>query len=580
MAFLKPNLLYLLPLALLPILIHLLSRLRIRTISFPTLRFLYPEEKTRFHWFRLRDLLLLIVRSILIGLLVLIMAQPKTKGMITRPIRLIIDDSYRMEPLLSKSRDRAIELIDQYQVDELRLLSRDDGLRAPPRELKRRLGRINCSFLSPKLRGMGEDMVNVLITDLALPILPSSPIPDTIWYIDVGRHTANLQVDLVTTTDPVVMAGMRNRIRARVRNRGDRSTETRIKLFCGGREEEHQILIPERGCHTVDFGIGFSNIGVYPGWVEIDADSIRGDNRRYFVLQIPARVQIGIFFQDSTGLGYLRTGLEVGPYDFEILRFDRLAKIDPDRFELIIFYNPITLKRWQRRLIEAWINHSKGMIFFLGREPDAQVDSLLSPFVHGFTLQKGFGYKAVDRFRVYRYLEVQKLKGEVLVPIGNDPLVLREKNLILVMTDLDLSATDLPLRNNFIPFLYHLIALLVPGGIEDHRVGIPIRCADHDVIVTTPEGDRLAPNGVFQPKIPGIYRYHDRLWAVNVDPEGGMIEEIPERIRKDFHLLPFPKQGGRDLTPYLISAFLLLLLIELLIAHTGSGRSKSESRSR
>ncbi len=199
MAFLKPNLLYLLPLALLPILIHLLSRLRIRTISFPTLRFLYPEEKTRFHWFRLRDLLLLIVRSILIGLLVLIMAQPKTKGMITRPIRLIIDDSYRMEPLLSKSRDRAIELIDQYQVDELRLLSRDDGLRAPPRELKRRLGRINCSFLSPKLRGMGEDMVNVLITDLALPILPSSPIPDTIWYIDVGRHTANLQVDLVTT---------------------------------------------------------------------------------------------------------------------------------------------------------------------------------------------------------------------------------------------------------------------------------------------------------------------------------------------------------------------------------------------
>ena len=66
--------------ALLPLLIHLISRRRVATIDFSSLRFLKELERKRIRRVRLRQILLLIVRSLIILAAALSLARPTLKG--------------------------------------------------------------------------------------------------------------------------------------------------------------------------------------------------------------------------------------------------------------------------------------------------------------------------------------------------------------------------------------------------------------------------------------------------------------------------------------------------------------------
>jgi hypothetical protein len=76
LSFLNPAFLWALPVASIPILLHLLSRRRLPEVPFPTTSFLHALEPREIRRIRLREILLLVLRTLALLLLVLAFARP------------------------------------------------------------------------------------------------------------------------------------------------------------------------------------------------------------------------------------------------------------------------------------------------------------------------------------------------------------------------------------------------------------------------------------------------------------------------------------------------------------------------
>jgi len=80
LTFLSPSIFWLLGAISIPVLIHLLSRLRVNKVEFSTIRFIKELETSSIRKVQIQQLLLLLLRILAIASLVLMMAQPVTQG--------------------------------------------------------------------------------------------------------------------------------------------------------------------------------------------------------------------------------------------------------------------------------------------------------------------------------------------------------------------------------------------------------------------------------------------------------------------------------------------------------------------
>ena len=122
MTFLQPILLYALPLILLPVLIHLLNRLRHRTQQWGAMRFLVAASRSSVNRARLKQFLILLFRTLAVLMLILFLARPLTGGWMgwafaSAPdtVLILLDRSASMETRLAGTprsrREQAIDLI-------------------------------------------------------------------------------------------------------------------------------------------------------------------------------------------------------------------------------------------------------------------------------------------------------------------------------------------------------------------------------------------------------------------------------------------------------------------------------------
>ena len=113
MTFLQPFILYGLPLILLPVLIHLLNRLRYRTQKWAAMRFLLSAQKQSIRRSRLRQWIVLLMRMLAVLAIILFLARPMTGGWSgffssgePEIILLALDRSASMETLLPNGETR------------------------------------------------------------------------------------------------------------------------------------------------------------------------------------------------------------------------------------------------------------------------------------------------------------------------------------------------------------------------------------------------------------------------------------------------------------------------------------------
>lgn len=80
MTFLNPFVLFGLAAASIPLILHLLNLRKLRTIEFSSLRFLKELQKTSMRRIRFRQILLLVLRTLLVIALVLAFSRPALRG--------------------------------------------------------------------------------------------------------------------------------------------------------------------------------------------------------------------------------------------------------------------------------------------------------------------------------------------------------------------------------------------------------------------------------------------------------------------------------------------------------------------
>ncbi|HCA80475.1 MAG TPA: hypothetical protein DEP53_12155, partial [Bacteroidetes bacterium] len=151
MTFLNPLALFGLLAASIPILLHLLNLPKLRTIEFSTLTFLKELEKTKIRRLKLRQILLMILRTLLVLLIVLAFARPTIRGSFAGSIGshartsavLLIDDSFSMTTedergeLLRQARQAAKDVTQLFADGDEAFLLRLSALPDPASEEER-----------------------------------------------------------------------------------------------------------------------------------------------------------------------------------------------------------------------------------------------------------------------------------------------------------------------------------------------------------------------------------------------------------------------------------------------------------
>ncbi len=361
--------------ALLPLIIHMISRRRVDTIDFSSIRFLKQLERKKIRRVRVRQILLLIIRSLILLFVALAIARPTLRGAFEggistharTSVAIVIDDSASMSRRVEDgalfdgavATGRAIA----------RLLSGGDEAflltASSPTGIVVRDGTFSPDVLADELDGLspteaGTDYRRAVAT--ALEYLAASrnlnrelyvvgDMQQSGWEREVGSlaerssetrlpvetnsevglsaETAGneMRVYLIPVTGPtgncaVTSVRVERRyggtpgmyaVVAEMRNLAARSCDIPVRLFVDG------VQVGQTGV-TMDAGAGASAVFStavdvhewHSGWVEIPADVLDVDNRRYFVIRPEERIEVLVVRSDGAPGSSGRVGAPQG----------------------------------------------------------------------------------------------------------------------------------------------------------------------------------------------------------------------------------------------------------------------------
>lgn len=538
LGFLLPKLAWLSLLALAPIVIHLLNRIRLRRVDFSSLRFLHNVRRERFNWLRLKELLLLIARTALLLFLFLGLSRPFLKhGLfgIRREVSavLIIDDSYSMQ--YGGNADQAKQAAKAYLAQltgtsEAAVLtsrlagqpvSRLEGLTRDLRGLAHALDSIEPSYTAVDLAPAVEQAQAlldkailptreiVIFTDLQRRALAPVPKmegkPYALLAKDCGRsEERNCAVTKVSAKDRLPEPGTPVSLNATLHNFGSADETRVVTLNAGGATESRTISIPAGDSKTIDFDRQFVEPGTHTGFVSLDSDSLATDDQRFFALDIPSRLPVLIVGDTPEDTLYLSRALAPdtsGLFAVRTRLSPALRTVDLRRFKAVALVNPASLTAFDWQRVADYTRQDGGLLLALSRE--LKDKSFLSQYAGFQAEMKPTGFVTIEKPdsrhpvleifkghadltlpRFFHYSKLVPLNASVLASFSDgSPWLLESKTdrVIIAASGLSLADNDLPFRALFVPLVHRLTSYLAREKLRrDYLVG--------DTIITEAPG--------------------------------------------------------------------------------------------
>lgn len=542
MSFLSPLWLALGAAVAVPLILHLLRRHIETRVEFPAARYLARAEKENVRRVKLRNLLLMLLRALAVLLLALAAARPigwlMGAGHVPTALAVVVDNSLSTgiidggAPLLNRLKEGARAVVDAASAtDRLWLVTVDGqvtgGSKTAVRDAVDRLdvygGRGDLHAAMTRAAGL------VLAAGLdvrALAVLTDGQA--TQWTGDVSLG----DVRVIVYTPPAPGTTPLNRSVAVADPRPARWTPRGaiVVRAAGADSATYRVSLGDR---TLARGLLRGNDEVMVraepplrGWtsgkVELAPDELRGDDERFFAVWIgpPPAVRVhpgaGSFARsavDALSQSERATagdGLEIAPAD-GVTRLPALLLAPPD---------PVRLGAANRALERL------GVPWRLG---DVRRDE---------TVARGSGFDGTEVRMRYPLRLVGTVPSDTLATASGEAWIVAGERYVLIGSPLDASATNLPIRAPFLPWLADIVAqrlagdgatmiVAVPGG----RVRLPAYVTGlerDDGQVVTPAADGSAPAR------PGVYflrRGAERVGAlvVNPEPEESRLARLDER---------------------------------------------------
>ncbi|MBU1937372.1 BatA domain-containing protein, partial [bacterium] len=339
MTFLNAALLFALTLGLLPILIHLLTRQRLKRITFPTLRFLKELQRRKMRQLKLRQILLLILRTLAILALVLAMARPvlqSTAGILPgvharTSVFLVIDRSASMgteTPEGTRLREASVrtqEILSLLQEgDEAQIIWADAEPTLSPPEPTSRFRAVREAVSEARSTKGGSNLTKALelarfnvsksknlhreiyvLSDFSVSAwpegLPGGPLfsPDVkLFLLPVGQERfSNVGITDVRILSRLMTPGRPVELQATLKNSSRQALPDRlVSVFLDGRRvASRAVSIGASETQQVEFRFVPEMPGAQGGYVKLEeGDDLAIDDQRNFVLNVPDQLKIGL----------------------------------------------------------------------------------------------------------------------------------------------------------------------------------------------------------------------------------------------------------------------------------------------
>ena len=569
-----------------PILLHLIQRRQPPIVVFPAVRYLVDTTREHQKRLKLRNWLLLLIRTLLIVFLVLAAAGP------TAPIKgapghspaamvLVLDNSLSSGVVvngtsrLSTFRDAARDILDRSTPEDRLWVMLADGL--PRRGDKVALTRlIDSAEATPARLDLGNairDAQAVLATqDLPGEIVVISDLQaSAVSAADVSRPLLILRPDGpisrnlgVAAIDPGPQPWSLAGSRVTVSVTGDTALSIPVSIRLGDRP-------PRQALASVGLPTSTALAGPTSGWwsvrADLDPDELLGDNERIGVVRIAPVAQVSW----TDDLKYLGAAAQVLLSNGRIGRGTEvtLGRLGPSFSVVEPPADPAELGAVNRTLEQRGVGWRFGRLVTASASTDSGI--------------------LVGRERIEQRYTLEPIgsgRTGVMATVSGAPWIVRGAGIVLLGSRIDPAWTGLPLSAAFMPFVDALLnrvsrgEITLAGGFPLEPVNLP----DQVTEVRLGERSWRAEGGApFRPGESGIHFLlsgQDTVGAlaVNFDPRESNLARASDAAVEDlWHgaTIVTPEEGPSrafslgirsDLRGPLLWGALLLGLAEILLA--------------
>jgi hypothetical protein len=414
--FLNSVLLFGLLAGLIPLLIHLFNRHKVKKVYFSSLMFLKSMQKSYLRRVKIRQVLLLLIRTLIILFIVLAFARPTIKGSLgakfgskaKSSVVIILDDSYSMGfetkdgsffEIGKKKASQILDLLEPGDDATLLFLSQAGENIKPtfdfhfPRE---QLTQAKISFLPKKLGAGLQRAFQILKVSKNLNrevYLISNFSPSgwenvkkeylekenkiKLFLIEVGNQEKdNFAIEEINLKDQLIELGKPFEIKAQIGNYSDNPVQNfLIGLYVDGkRVSQTDIEIEKDNKATVKFIHTAETPGQHYGYLEITDDDLLSDNRRFFSFYIPERINLLLVGEKEDNL-FLQLALHPSEklninLQLNAITESQFARADFSFYQAIILNNVSTLSENQLSQLEKFVRLGGGLFFVLGDKID------------------------------------------------------------------------------------------------------------------------------------------------------------------------------------------------------------------
>lgn len=419
MTFLNPLVLLGLAAAAIPLIIHLFNFRRPKQVDFSSLAFLKELQKSTMQRVRIKQWLLLLLRTLALACLILAFARPTLTsdlgaalgGRAHTSVALVVDNSLSMTlrdaqgGYLDQAQTLAAGLIDQMEMgDEIFVLpTASDAVTDPApyttrgpaldaiQDIEPQTGTVPMARAVARAGALLADASHLnrelyLITDRQRSTWSDSLLTDVpedvrVVLIPVGeRSYPNVAVTGVRTLSRIIEAGQPVRFAATLVNHGEERLAGYVaSVYLEGERVAQATADLEPNVETeVTFTATPQQRGWLAGVVEIEDDAFAYDNQRFFAFNVPERRRVLLVRGEGQQTNYLElvlsSQLTRGRVVFEVetIAEAALAATALGGFDAVVLVGPRSLSSGENAALARYVADGGGLLFFpqLGAQSD------------------------------------------------------------------------------------------------------------------------------------------------------------------------------------------------------------------
>jgi hypothetical protein len=422
MTFLNPLVLLGLAAASIPLILHLLNLRKPRTIEFSTLAFLKELQQTSIRRLKLRQILLLILRTALIVFIVLAFARPALRGSILGTIGthahtsvvLLLDDTFSMSAsdergnLFRQAKEKTSQLLNLLKEgDEVGLLRLSELTNRDAARMTHDFALVKSAVDESQVttasalldEGLGlaaktlstsrnankemyvlSDMQRSLLSGrLSVSDRSSNRLftPETKFFlIQSGtREIDNAAVDSVSIVSRIFEVGKPVTLTARIYNYGKGPLHNYVvsAYLDGQRVAQRNVDAAPWGSALTDVTIIPKKSGFLSGYIAIEEDAVEHDNKRWFSMYIPEKINVVFVSPSPDDVRYLSLPLTARSSEEQSTLFSS-RQITPQQFSLLdlgqadvlVLSNVPSFSSHDAQRIKTFVERGGGLIVFPG----------------------------------------------------------------------------------------------------------------------------------------------------------------------------------------------------------------------